>query len=74
MRKKLDSPREAAKKVLFLVARPLRGGGGNPFVAGPPNKHTFFAASPREIKTSEYNQSGTCNHLSLWSIFDYVIA
>ena len=40
--------REAAKKVLFLVAGPLRGGGGLngcAFVAGPLRKELFFVAS-----------------------------
>ena len=33
--------REAAKKVIFLVARPLRGGGGNGLAT---TKITFFEA------------------------------
>ena len=37
--------REAAKKVLVLVVRSLRGGGVKALVAGPLKKRIFFAAS-----------------------------
>ena len=36
---------EAAKKILFLVVRPLRGGGVKALVVGPLKKLLFFAAS-----------------------------
>ena len=40
-RKNIRHVREAAEKDLFLVARPLRGGGGVG-KAGPPRKNNFF--------------------------------
>ena len=37
--------REAAKKVLFLVPRPLKGGGGKALVARPLKKELYFFAA-----------------------------
>ena len=49
--------REAAKKNIFLVVRPLRGGGVKVLVVGPLGEEVFFVASLMQ----SYGNSCYCN-------------
>ena len=56
---------EAAKKFFFLVARPLKGGGGKTFVAGQLKKQLYFFTASLTFFTWFFIQ--TISREKIWS-------